>query len=109
MNDIEYCWFKNKLQQLILPSILIKTDVHTKYTNKYITTTNRISIYIYKVAYYLMQQISVTWAPSMENLLKCNIDIETRDFLSIELNDLWSKKICRPNRGRQKLRRYPPP
>ena len=60
MNDIEYCWFKNKLQQLILPSILIKTDVHTKYTNKYITTTNRISIYIYKVAYYLMQQISVT-------------------------------------------------
>ena len=47
MNDIEYCWFKNKLQQLILPSILIKTDVHTKYTNKYITTTNRISIYIH--------------------------------------------------------------
>ena len=61
MNDIEYCWFKNKLQQLILPSILIKTDVHTKYTNKYITTTNRISIYIYKVAYYLMQHERHLW------------------------------------------------
>ena len=60
--------------QQILPLTLDISDVQT--INKYITP-NRISIYIYNVAHKLIQQISVTKAPSMGSLLKCNIDIET--------------------------------
>ena len=58
----------------IPPPTLSISDIQI--SNKYIRT-NRISIYIYKVPHLLIQQISVTWAPSMGTLFKCNINIET--------------------------------
>ena len=45
---INECRFKGEVQKILPPTLSISDDVHT--SNKYITT-NRISIYIYKVAH----------------------------------------------------------